>query len=29
MPDDFYREDLLPEIDAWNARIYDTVNNGV
>jgi glutathionyl-hydroquinone reductase len=28
-PGDFYPEDLRPEIDAWNARIYDTVNNGV
>jgi putative glutathione S-transferase len=28
-PGDFYSEDLRPQIDAWNARIYDTVNNGV
>src|SRR5580704_1255773 len=26
---DFYPEDLRPEIDALNARIYATVNNGV
>lgn len=26
---DFYPENLRPEIDALNARIYDTVNNGV
>lgn len=26
---DFYPEDLRQEIDAINARIYDTVNNGV
>lgn len=26
---DFYPEDLREEIDAINARIYDTVNNGV
>jgi putative glutathione S-transferase len=29
VPGDYYPEDLRPEIDAWNARIYDTVNNGV
>jgi putative glutathione S-transferase len=28
-PGDYYPEDLRPEIEAWNARIYDTVNNGV
>ncbi len=28
-PGDFYPEALRPEIDAVNARIYDTVNNGV
>jgi putative glutathione S-transferase len=28
-PGDFYPEELRPGIDAWNARIYDTVNNGV
>jgi putative glutathione S-transferase len=28
-PGDFYPEALQPEIDALNARIYDTVNNGV
>ena len=26
---DFYPEQLRPEIDAVNARVYDTVNNGV
>ncbi|MDH6266872.1 putative glutathione S-transferase [Rhizobium sp. SG_E_25_P2] len=26
---DFYPEPLRPEIDHWNALIYDTVNNGV
>ena len=26
---DYYPADLAPEIDAINARIYDTVNNGV
>ncbi|WP_417250479.1 glutathione S-transferase family protein [Celeribacter sp.] len=26
---DFYPDDLAPQIDALNARIYDTVNNGV
>jgi glutathionyl-hydroquinone reductase len=26
---DFYPENLRPQIDAWNTRIYDTVNNGV
>lgn len=26
---DFYPEDLRPEIDALNARVYDAVNNGV
>ncbi|MDT8399210.1 MAG: glutathione S-transferase family protein [Pseudomonadales bacterium] len=26
---DFYPEDLRPEIDAINTRVYDTVNNGV
>ncbi len=26
---DFYPEDLRPEIDAVNARVYETVNNGV
>jgi putative glutathione S-transferase len=28
-PGDYYPPDLRPEIDALNARIYDTVNNGV
>jgi putative glutathione S-transferase len=28
-PGDYYPEDLRTEIDALNARIYDTVNNGV
>jgi putative glutathione S-transferase len=28
-PGDLYPEDLRTQIDAWNARIYDTVNNGV
>ncbi len=28
-PGDFYPEPLRPEIDSLNARIYDTVNNGV
>jgi putative glutathione S-transferase len=28
-PGDFCPEELRPEIDGWNARIYDTVNNGV
>jgi putative glutathione S-transferase len=28
-PGDFYPEALRPEIDAVNARVYDTVNNGV
>ena len=28
-PGDYYPEPLRPEIDALNARIYDTVNNGV
>lgn len=28
-PGDYYPEALRPEIDALNARIYDTVNNGV
>jgi len=28
-PGDFYPEDLRTQIDAWNTRIYDTVNNGV
>ncbi len=28
-PGDYYPEDLRPEIDALNARIYATVNNGV
>ena len=26
---DFYPEELRPEIEGWNTRIYDTVNNGV
>ncbi|MGR6432232.1 glutathione S-transferase family protein [Rhizobium sp. PAMB 3174] len=26
---DFYPEPLRPEIDRWNALIYDTLNNGV
>jgi putative glutathione S-transferase len=28
-PGDYYPEALRPEIDAFNQRIYDTVNNGV
>ena len=28
-PGDYYPAELRPEIDALNARIYDTVNNGV
>jgi glutathionyl-hydroquinone reductase len=28
-PGDYYPEDLRPEIDAINIRVYDTVNNGV
>src|SRR4030095_16948541 len=28
-PGDFYPAELRPEIDDWNTRIYDTVNNGV
>ncbi len=28
-PGDFYPAELRPGIDAWNARIYDAVNNGV
>ncbi len=28
-PADFYPEDLRDEIDAVNARVYDTLNNGV
>lgn len=28
-PGDFYPEELREEIDALNARVYDTVNNGV
>ncbi len=28
-PRDYYPAELRPEIDALNARIYDTVNNGV
>jgi len=28
-PGDYYPQDLRAEIDALNARIYDTVNNGV
>ncbi|MDZ5648431.1 glutathione S-transferase family protein [Nitrospirillum sp. BR 11828] len=28
-PGDYYPDALRPEIDALNARIYDTVNNGV
>jgi putative glutathione S-transferase len=28
-PGDYYPEDLRSEIDSLNARIYDTVNNGV
>lgn len=28
-PGDYYPEDLRPEIDSLNARIYDQVNNGV
>jgi putative glutathione S-transferase len=28
-PGDFYPEDLRDEIEAVNARVYDTVNNGV
>jgi glutathionyl-hydroquinone reductase len=29
LPGDYYPEPLRPEIDAINARVYDTVNNGV
>ncbi|CAN5545816.1 glutathione S-transferase family protein [soil metagenome] len=29
LPGDYYPEDLRGDIDALNARIYDTVNNGV
>ncbi len=29
LPGDYYPEELREEIDAINARIYDTVNNGV
>jgi putative glutathione S-transferase len=29
VPGDYYPEDLRAEIDGLNARIYDTVNNGV
>jgi glutathionyl-hydroquinone reductase len=29
VPGDYYPEPLHPEIDALNARIYDTLNNGV
>ena len=29
LPGDYYPEDLRTEIDSLNARIYDTVNNGV
>jgi putative glutathione S-transferase len=29
LPGDYYPENLRSEIDALNARIYDTVNNGV
>jgi putative glutathione S-transferase len=29
LPGDYYPEDLRAEIDALNARIYDTLNNGV
>ena len=28
-PVDFRPEELRPEIDDWNTRIYDAVNNGV
>jgi putative glutathione S-transferase len=28
-PGDYYPEGLRPEIDAVNARVYDTLNNGV
>jgi putative glutathione S-transferase len=28
-PGDYYPEDLRPEIDSLNARIYDHINNGV
>jgi len=28
-PGDFYPEDLRPQIEAWNTRIYDAINNGV
>jgi putative glutathione S-transferase len=28
-PGDYYPEDLRPEIDGLNARIYDHINNGV
>ena len=28
-PGDYYPEEMRPEIDAVNARIYETVNNGV
>jgi putative glutathione S-transferase len=29
LPGDYYPEDLQSEIDALNARVYDTLNNGV
>jgi putative glutathione S-transferase len=28
-PGDYYPEELRPQIDAYNERIYDTLNNGV
>ena len=28
-PGDYYPEELRPEIDQLNTRIYDTLNNGV
>ena len=28
-PGDYYPKELRPQIDAFNARIYDTLNNGV
>lgn len=28
-PENLYPEDLKSEIEAWNAEIYEAVNNGV